>query len=107
MIPPSWYMMRLVPIQINTSVDTTKLFRLNEAYHSGWRLGVNTNDASEQPVRVDGWEQGWLLKNGKTGQETPFFSSTIWVWVGYGVIAVMGLGLLLWQALWWVKNNRT
>jgi hypothetical protein len=107
MIPPSWYMMRLVPIQAKTSVDTTKLFQLNEAYHSGWRLGVNNNDASKQPVRVNGWEQGWLLPNGKSGQEEPFFSSTTSVWVGYGVIAVLGLSLLLWQAAWWVRKIRT
>jgi hypothetical protein len=99
-IPKYWYSMKLVPV--SQSVQTS-VISINQAFHPLWTL---PSDPSAMPVRINGWEQGWVVENPTVTQSDVVFSPNRWVFIGYGVTLLMGACLLLWQTATRARKSR-
>jgi arabinofuranan 3-O-arabinosyltransferase len=71
--------------------STTSLLSVAENFNRGWQATAQGKQL--QPVRVDGWEQGWLVPPGTTGTVTLTFSpQRRYLW---GLVAGLVLGGLV------------
>ena len=61
----SWTSARRV---VQVSVGQPSYLIVNENFNAGWRAALHGRDL--QPVRLDGWKQGWLLPAGSRGLVT-------------------------------------
>ncbi len=96
-LPPAWYGLRLWPDQLQTvsaAVNApVRLVTINQAYQSNWRL---SGAASATPVRVNGWQQGWLIEEGSVPNQLNAWFWPNWLsWFGYGVDLILTVGLLV------------
>ncbi|WP_157995916.1 alpha-(1-_3)-arabinofuranosyltransferase domain-containing protein [Thermomonospora amylolytica] len=66
---------------------------VNENYNAGWV--ASAGDTVLQPVRLDGWKQGWVLPAGTTGTVTltyrPDQAHKVAVFTGLGLVLLLTL----------------
>jgi len=80
-IPKQWLGMKLVPLM----EEPVRVTVNNEAKATGWA------GETGEVVRVNGWEQGWLTKEGGY-----YYWPNILAWVGYGISLVVLIGFSFW-----------
>lgn len=107
-IPENWYQLKLVPaksssLPIIAEDDaqqnlpaTPKLYAINQAVHPNWRINYSNDEQKEDivPARINGWEQGWIVKEG--GKLKVTFWPNKLAFTGYIIDALIIAGLLLW-----------
>jgi hypothetical protein len=111
-IPASWYNLKMLPVNKQflgdyaNSADksTPKVYQINQSFHPNWTLS-NTL-ISNQPVKINGWQQGWLIDNNIQQPEAVFWPNNM-SFFGYKIYLVIGIGLSLWLVLLWVKKYRS
>ncbi|NMC36625.1 hypothetical protein GYA49_06320 [Candidatus Beckwithbacteria bacterium] len=87
MIPVTWANIHIKPDI--TMISSQHICTLNQAVSPYW-LTIGKN---QQPVRVNGWEQGWIVDS-QEDVEKVFYWPNIFSYLGYGLIVVLGLGLI-------------
>ncbi|MFF0741765.1 alpha-(1-_3)-arabinofuranosyltransferase family protein [Streptomyces sp. NPDC004111] len=71
--------------------------QMYENENSGWRATLNGKDLA--PVRLDGWQQGWLVPEGAGGTVRLEFEPARWYLgglIGGGVALLALIGLVVW-----------
>jgi len=92
-IPASWYQWHLVPESVS-STPVEAVVATNQAYHDGWTISHST-DCIVTPVRINGWEQGWIDTGHCTSMST--FTPNTLAYLGYWIAGgCIGFFLILW-----------
>jgi hypothetical protein len=100
LIGADWYAMRLVPKEAEEFIRKTsrvpqegkiEILGINQAVHPLW-----TMSGAKESVRINGWEQGWIVDSSEDTY-SPIFTSNQWTFIGYGMSLAIGSCLLLWQ----------
>lgn len=71
--------------------------QMYENENAGWRATLNGKDLA--PVRLDGWQQGWLIPEGEGGTVRLEFEPATWYLgglIGGGVALLALIGLVVW-----------
>ena len=55
------------------AVDTDSFLIVNENYNEGWQARLE-NGGTLEPIRLEGWKQGWLLPAGSAGTVTLVYT---------------------------------
>ncbi len=107
-IPIAWYQIKLIPenIDIISATKSNKknelLFSINQATHQNWTL---SNGSNAKPVRINGWEQGWIVNVGMEKKVKAFFWPNILVWIGYAVMIMVTVFVFVFGFLKKKKQN--
>ncbi|MFD0775013.1 alpha-(1-_3)-arabinofuranosyltransferase family protein, partial [Streptomonospora algeriensis] len=56
--------------RFTVDVEEDSFLVVNENFNDGWEASVEGRSAPLEPVRLDGWKQGWRLPAGTAGQVT-------------------------------------
>ncbi len=83
--------------EVGVGAGAASYLQLHENANPGWRATLNGKELS--PVRLDGWQQGWLVPEGEGGTVRLEFAPARWYVGGLiaGGVALLALaGLVLW-----------
>lgn len=93
-LPDGWLDMELVPenykVLNEETGDFNKLVSIDQSFHPNWQISKNSHS---EPIRINGWQQGWYYENGIDENITPYFWPNDLVNVGYGILLCIGLAL--------------
>jgi hypothetical protein len=112
-IPASWYGFVLVPnnetissvlklspassretnTYVGNSNQTNQIVSISVAYSPNWSLSVDGKNSSQASIRINGWQQGWVLD--KSGSIRVWFWPNMLVYLGFIPLGVI-IGLLIW-----------
>jgi arabinofuranan 3-O-arabinosyltransferase len=81
------------PTRLRVSLDErgeTSLIVLPQNFNAGWRATTESGEVLA-PIRVNGWQQGWVVPAGTSGQVSMVFATQRWFTAGLvaGAIAVV------------------
>ena len=74
--------------------DGTSTVVYNQAYDSGWKAYLNGQEL-ENHVKVNNWANGWVIPSGTKGNVRVFFWPQLLEYVGFGVIALLGVSIIV------------
>ncbi|MFJ6694857.1 alpha-(1-_3)-arabinofuranosyltransferase family protein [Streptomyces sp. NPDC091272] len=82
---------------VSVGAGQASYLQMYENSNAGWRATLNGKELT--PVRLDGWQQGWLVPEGAAGTVRLEFAPADWYvggLIGGGVAALALLGLVVW-----------
>ncbi|MFJ2740702.1 alpha-(1-_3)-arabinofuranosyltransferase family protein [Streptomyces sp. NPDC087440] len=83
--------------EVTVGAGSASYLQMYENANSGWQATLNGKELA--PVRLDGWQQGWLVPEGEGGTVRLEFAPARWYVGGLvaGGVALLALaGLVLW-----------
>jgi len=105
-IPKEWAQTVLVPENFEPETNNKDVFKINQAVSPNWQL----LEAKGDPIRINGWEQGWLVtKNSGENLKVDFWPNKL-AYLGYFLILIIAgatiiFPLLRLAAKFWRKRN--
>ncbi|GHH36417.1 alpha-(1-_3)-arabinofuranosyltransferase domain-containing protein [Streptomyces candidus] len=82
---------------VRVGAGQASYFQMYENQNPGWSATLNGKELS--PVRLDGWQQGWLVPEGEGGTVKLEFEPAAWYvggLIGGGVALLALIGLVVW-----------